>query len=125
MAIFVLTTTTTTTTQPITLPLAHARGVIIVHIQICCTIGSILFVIKINEHCVNVFCEGYDPLTSNYKLPGLRVVHHRDYGPLTSERRGESARLQCKGGAACTSRTKQHNNYDLEFNISGRISVLR
>ena len=28
MAIFVLTTTTTTTTQPITLPLAHARGVI-------------------------------------------------------------------------------------------------
>ena len=29
MAIFVLTTTTTTTTRPITLPLAHARGVII------------------------------------------------------------------------------------------------
>ena len=28
MAIFVLTTTTTTTTRPITLPLAHARGVI-------------------------------------------------------------------------------------------------
>ena len=37
MAIFVLTTTTTTTTQPITLSLAHARGVItfIVWIRTC------------------------------------------------------------------------------------------
>ena len=34
MAIFVLTTTTTTTTRPITLPLAHARGVIISFVYI-------------------------------------------------------------------------------------------
>ena len=74
----------------------------IVHNRICCIIGSILFVIKLMNICVNVsFCvqcqlscilaplqpkkfstytpEGYDPLTSNYKLPGLRVDHHRDY----------------------------------------------
>ena len=51
----------------------------------------------------------------------LHWVHHRDYAPLSLEMRGETARLHCKGWAACTW-TKQHN-YDLEFDISGRISV--